>query len=178
MDPQLRHLRTLVTVVDTGTFTDAAATLGTSQAAVSRAIATLETDLGARLLNRTTRRLSPTPTGTQVLAIARRILDEITHLQRIVTDQREFTVGYAWSALGKHTRPVQRAWTARHPAIPLVFAQVNTPTAGLSEGTTDAAVLRRAIDDPRFTTTLIGTENRYAAVATDNALARRRTLTV
>jgi hypothetical protein len=58
-----------------------------------------------------------------------------------------------------------------------VFVQSSTVTAGLGEGTADVAVVRRALTDPRFETALIGTERRCAAVSTDSALARRRTLT-
>jgi DNA-binding transcriptional LysR family regulator len=179
MDLQLRHLRALVAVVDTGTFTDAAVELGVSQAAVSRSVAALEEALGVRVLQRTTRRVTPTGTGTQVLAGARRILDEVAHLGRLAERQRsELRIGYAWAALGKHTRRLQRAWASRHPGTPLVFVHTNTPSAGLSDGTADVAVVRRALEDPRFESALIGTEARCAAVATDNPLARRRTLHV
>lgn len=177
MDPQLRHLRAFVAVADTGTFTDAAGELGVSQATVSRSIAALEETLGVRVLQRTTRHVTLTGAGAQVLAGARRILDEITHLRRLGERQRgELRLGYAWAALGKHTRRVQRAWAAAHPGTPLVFAHTNTPSAGLSDGTADVAVVRTAIDDPRFASALIGTEARCAAVCTDNPLARRRTL--
>ncbi|MBW6435853.1 LysR family transcriptional regulator [Actinoplanes hulinensis] len=177
MDLQLRHLRALVAVADTGTFTDAGTELGVSQAAVSRAIAALEEALGVPVLERTTRRVALTATGTQVLAGARRILDEITHLRRLAESRRgELRIGYAWAALGKHTRRLQRAWATGHPGTPLVFVHTNTPSAGLSDGTADVAVIRRPLDDPRFATALIGAETRCAAVATDNPLARRRTL--
>lgn len=179
MDVQLRHLRALVAVVDTGTFTDAATELGVSQAAVSRSVAALEEALGVRVLQRTTRHVTLTGTGTQVLAGARRILDEVTHLSRLGERQRsELRIGYAWAALGKHTRRVQRTWAALHPGTPLVFAHTNTLSAGLSDGTADVAVVRRALEDPRFESAHIGTEARCAAVATDNPLARRRTLHV
>ncbi|BCJ39469.1 LysR family transcriptional regulator [Actinoplanes ianthinogenes] len=177
MDLQLRHLRALVAVVDSGTFTDAAARLGTSQAAVSRSVAALEQALGARLLQRTTRHVSLTGTGTQVLDGARRILDEVAHLHRIAEQSRtELRIGYAWAALGKHTRRLQHVWARAQAGIPLVFTQVNSVTAGLSEGAADVAVIRRPLDDPRFATARIGSEARCAAVATDNPLARRRTL--
>ncbi|BBH69560.1 LysR family transcriptional regulator [Actinoplanes sp. OR16] len=193
MDVQLRHLRALVAVIDTGTFTDAATELGISQAAVSRNIAALETALGVRILQRTTRHLAPTATGLQILAGARRILAETAHLHRIAEQSRtELRVGYAWAALGKHTRRLQRAWSAVQPGTPLVFVQSNTVTAGLSDGAADVAVVRRGLPgdttrpapvdptltDPRFATALIGLENRCAAIATDNPLARRRTLRV
>jgi DNA-binding transcriptional LysR family regulator len=177
MDVQLRQLRTLVAVVDSGTFTDAAVALGVSQAAVSRAVAALEAGLGARLVQRTTRHVALTPTGSRVVAQARRILDEVGVLQRLV-GRTEVRVGYAWAALGKYTRRLQKTWAAAHPGVPLVFVQVNDPTAGLSDGSADLAVIRRPLTDPRFETAEIGLESRYAAVATDNPLARRRSLRV
>ncbi|MDW5325209.1 LysR family transcriptional regulator [Plantactinospora sp. KLBMP9567] len=175
----MRQLRALVAVVDTGTFTDAAAALGVSQAAVSRSVTALEAALGTRLLQRTTRSVSLTVTGSRVLAGARRVLDEVAHLQRIVEESRtELRVGYAWAALGKHTRRLQKTWLAAHPGMPLVFVQSNTPTGGLSEGTADVTVIRRPLTDPRFDTALVGVEARYAAVATDNPLARRRSVRI
>ena len=63
MDVELRHLRALTAVVDEGGFTDAAAALDLSQATVSRTVAALEEVLGVRLLDRSTRRVSPTPAG-------------------------------------------------------------------------------------------------------------------
>ena len=173
----LRQLRAVVAVVDAGTFTDAAIRLGVSQAAVSRAIAALEADLGARLLRRTTRHVEVTPLGDRVVTQARRVLDEVTHLQRLVESARtELRIGYAWAALGRHTRKLQKRWAAAHPGIPLVFLHVNEPTAGLSDGTADVAVIRRELADGRFQTVQVGLEARYAAVSTENALARRRSV--
>jgi DNA-binding transcriptional LysR family regulator len=159
MDVQVRQLRTLIAVIDAGTFTDAAAALGVSQAAVSRSIAGLEAILGVRLLQRTTRQVCVTATGTRIVAGARRVLDEVAHLQRIVDESRsELRVGYAWAALGKHTRRLQKSWAAVHSDVPLVFVQSNTSTAGLSEGAADVAVIRRPLADPRFDTAPVGVE--------------------
>jgi DNA-binding transcriptional LysR family regulator len=177
MDVQLSQLRALVAVHRMGTFTDAAAELGVSQAAVSRSIAGLEAAVGVRVFHRTTRQVSLTKTGALILASAQRVLDEVNHLRRIATGPgRELRIGYAWGALGKHTRTLQRQWSAAHPDLPLVFVQSNTPTAGLSEGIADLAIARKPLLDNRFETTLIGVEARYAALPTDDALARRRTL--
>lgn len=173
----LRHLRAFVAVVDAGTFTDAARELDLTQASVSRSVAALETALGVRLLQRSTRHVALTAVGTQVLEGARRVLDEVAHLHRIASQSlTELRIGYAWAALGKHTRRVQKAWASGHPGLPLVFVQSNSLTAGLAEGTADVAVLRKALDDPRFETALLGTERRYGVVATDNPLARKRSL--
>jgi DNA-binding transcriptional LysR family regulator len=132
---ELRQLRTLVAVADEGTFTDAAVALGVSQAAVSRTIAALESALGTRLVRRTTRHAVLTPAGAQVVARARRILTEVEELQRVVGAADELRLGYAWSALGRHTLTVQRRWAERHPEVPLVLVQSNTSTAGLADGT-------------------------------------------
>jgi DNA-binding transcriptional LysR family regulator len=171
---ELRPLRTLVAVADEGTFTDAAAALGVSQAAVSRTIAALESSLGARLVRRTTRHAVLTPVGAQVVARARRILTEVAELERVATAADELRVGYAWSALGRHTLTVQRRWAERYPGVPLVLVQSNTTTAGLADGTVEIAVVRRPLDPRRFDTALVGTERRFAAVAADDPWARRR----
>ena len=172
---ELRHLRALVAVADHGSFTRAAAELGVSQAAVSRTVAGLEEALGARVLRRTTREVALTPVGARVLGHARRVVEEAAALVRAVSDTAaELRVGYAWAALGRHTVEVQRQWARDHGGAELVLLQSNTPTAGLREGLVDVAVLRRAPEDERFATALVGVEPRFAAVATRHPLARRR----
>jgi DNA-binding transcriptional LysR family regulator len=175
MNVQLRQLRALVAVADEGTFTDAAIALGISQAAVSRTIAGLEADLGVRLLRRTTRQAAATAVGMRVIARARRILAEVDELGRLVDESSgELRVGFAWSALGRHTVTVQRRWVKTHPSVALVFVQSNTPTAGLTDGTATIAVVRRPLDESRFATAMVGTEKRFAAMATDDPWSRRR----
>lgn len=175
MSLELRQLRCLVAVADNGTFTDAAIELGVSQAAVSRAVAALEAELGVTLLHRTTRRVEVSGIGQSVLARARRILAEVAELHRAVEETRsELRLGYAWSALGRHTVALQRTWAERYPGTRLVLVQVNTPTVGLGEGSADVAVIRRALSGPLFGTEQIAIESRYAAVAADDPWARRR----
>ena len=88
-----------------------------------------------RLLRRTTRHIAPTAVGARVIARARRILVEVAELERVVDDSTgELRVGFAWSALGRHTASLQRQWAQSHPRIPLMFVQSNTPTAGLGDG--------------------------------------------
>lgn len=72
------HLLTVyVAVAETGGFAAAARQLKLSPPAVTRAVATLETRLGARLLHRTTRHVRVTDAGQRYLADARRILAEL-----------------------------------------------------------------------------------------------------
>jgi DNA-binding transcriptional LysR family regulator len=179
MDLELRHLRALVAVVDAGSFTAAGDDLRLSQAAVSRAVAALERAVGAPVLHRTTRELSLTATGARIIGHARRMIEEAAAITRAAAeDPGELRIGHAWAALGPHTRRAQQRWAAMHPGSQLRFVQSSTPTAGLAEGLADLAVLRRPLDDERFATVLVGVERRYAALASDDPLARRRSLTL
>src|SRR4051812_45847922 len=72
---RLTATRVFVTVVDQGSLTQAADTLDMSTAMVSRYLAAMESWLNARLLHRTTRRISLTDAGHSALATCRQMLD-------------------------------------------------------------------------------------------------------
>jgi len=72
-----QEMRVFTAVVDAGSFVAAADALGMSKAAVSRYVSDLEQRLGARLLHRTTRKLSLTAEGEVFLARSREILASI-----------------------------------------------------------------------------------------------------
>ncbi|MGW7407706.1 LysR family transcriptional regulator [Streptomyces sp. NPDC054833] len=176
-DVELRQLRCLVAIVDEGTFTDAAIALGVSQAAVSRNLASLERALGARLLRRTSREVTPTATGLRVVAQARRVLADVADLvEEATSGHTRLRIGYAWAALGRHTVAFQRRWGAAHPGTDLHLVRVNSASAGLAEGACDLAVLRRPMDDRRFDSAIVGLERRLCALAADDPLARRRSV--
>jgi DNA-binding transcriptional LysR family regulator len=73
----LNNLRVFIRVVDCASFTAAADTLDLSTAQVSRLVADLEVHLQARLLQRTTRRLSLTEAGERFLLRSRQIVEEM-----------------------------------------------------------------------------------------------------
>jgi DNA-binding transcriptional LysR family regulator len=177
MDLELRHLRCLVAIVDSGTFTDAAIELGISQAAVSRNLMALEQVLGVRLLHRTSRSITPTTAGVHVLAQARQILAATGNLvAEATTGHTTLRIGHAWSAMGRHTREFQRRWAARYPGVELHLIRTNSPTGGLAEGLCDIAVLRTAAGSKRFASAIVGHERRYCALAADDPWARRRSI--
>ncbi|MFD6096922.1 LysR family transcriptional regulator [Nocardiopsis flavescens] len=177
MDVELRHLRCLVAISDTGTFTDAALSLGVSQAAVSRGLAALERALGTRLLYRTSREVTPTAAGRRVLARARAVLAEVDDLVREAAEgHRRLRLGHAWSAVGRHTRRFQRLWAERHPDVELHLVRTNTPTAGLAEGACDLAVVRASAEGRGFDGAVVGHERRVCALASDDPWARRRSV--
>ena len=179
MDLELRHLRCLVAIVENGTFTDAAIELGISQAAVSRNLLSLEKRLGVRLLHRTSRSITPTTAGVQVLARARHVLAEVEDLVTEATSgHTRLRVGHAWSAFGQHTTEFQRRWAAAYPEIELQLIRTNTPTGGLAEGLCDLAVVRSQLELGRFGHVPLTREPRYGVLPADDPLARKRTLSL
>jgi DNA-binding transcriptional LysR family regulator len=180
MDWNLRELRVFVMAADVGSFTDAALELHVSQAAVSRTIASLERTVGDRVLRRVPRGCELTATGTQLLPEARRVLAEADRFTGFLRSrQSTLRLGYAWAALGRHTPSLQRTWAREHPGIELLLVRQTTASAGLLDGGCDVAVLRRAVDDPRLDSVVIGLERRVVAFASDDpAWARRRSLSM
>ncbi|WP_353827300.1 LysR family transcriptional regulator [Agromyces sp. SYSU T0242] len=177
MDLQLRWLHVLVAVDEERSFTAAADRLGMSQAAVSRALAALEREVGAALMHRTTRRVEPTEAGAALVATARRVRAELDRaVAGIRGDLRVVRMGYAWAALGSHTTPVLRDWKREHPDAPLRMVRVNARDAGLSEGLVDVAVLRHPLERADLDAELVGVEQRVAAMPVDHPLAERRSV--
>lgn len=86
---RLGAMSLLIDVVDSGSFSAAARRLGVPLTTVARKISDLEAALGAKLLVRTTRKLSLTDAGVTYLAAARRIIDQVDEAEREVSG--EFT---------------------------------------------------------------------------------------
>ena len=82
---QVKAMRVFTRVVDEGSMAGAARAMDLAPAAVTRLLADLEEHLGARLLNRTTRRVSLTDVGEAYLERARRILSDIEEAQALAS---------------------------------------------------------------------------------------------
>ncbi|MEV0492127.1 LysR family transcriptional regulator [Streptomyces atratus] len=174
---ELKHLRCLVAIVDTGSFTDAGIELGISQAAVSRNLLALEKILGVRLLHRTSRTITPTTAGVQALARARPLLSGAEELvTEASTGHSRLHIGHAWSAFGRHTTEFQRRWHQSHPETELRLIRHNSSTGGLAEGICDLAVIRAPLDLKPWSHAVVGHEHRYVALASDDPWARRRSI--
>ena len=90
---RLTEMEAFASVVDQGGFTDAARRMGISKSAVSKHVSALETRLGARLLNRTTRRVSPTEVGLAYYDRARRVLNDAGEADALVTSMQAAPTG-------------------------------------------------------------------------------------
>ena len=84
----LQHLRYLMAVSRTGSFTRAAASMYVTQPTVSSAIAELETELGVKLFNRNGRRVEFTIEGRTLLNYAVQIQDLVEEASDRLTDVR------------------------------------------------------------------------------------------
>lgn len=91
---QLRAMRVFARVVDDGGFAKAARALDMAPPVVTRLVAELEQHLGARLLNRTTRRLSLTEVGEQYLEKLRLILAEVDEAAEQAADATRLPRGH------------------------------------------------------------------------------------
>jgi LysR family transcriptional regulator for bpeEF and oprC len=118
------QLRTFVRVADLGSFSRAADDLERSRALVSQQVAALERRLGARLLNRTTRRVGLTGEGVEYLQRVRRILAEVEAADEAIMLTRERPQGRLRvdvpTAFGRHLLiPALPAFTRQYPQLTL-----------------------------------------------------------
>jgi len=109
-------------VVEAGSFAEAARRLSTSRSAVSKAVARLEKDLGARLLNRTTRYLSLTEIGASVAEHCSRMVSEAEQVEQLAdsltVEPRGLLRVSASVAFGTlHVAPALAVFLARFPEI-------------------------------------------------------------
>jgi DNA-binding transcriptional LysR family regulator len=77
----INGLQTFIRVVETGSFSAVAREANASQSAVTRQVAQLEAHFGVRLFHRTTRKLSLTDDGQDLVTRARHILEEAEDLE-------------------------------------------------------------------------------------------------
>src|ERR1700752_3478805 len=90
---RLIELEATVAVARRRSFRAAATELGLSSTALSQAVAELETRLGVRLFNRTTRSVSPTPAGEQFVAQVAPALSAIRDAADAVNRHRSTPTG-------------------------------------------------------------------------------------
>lgn len=118
----LNDLRIFVRVVEAGSFTAAAEALGLSKSYASRRVRTLEDQLGARLMDRTTRRLSLTEAGRAFYEQAAPHLEGLAEAERAVSALQSAPRGTlrlaAPSSFGlRWLQPALHAFMARWPEL-------------------------------------------------------------
>lgn len=135
----LTAMVTFATVVDSGSFSAAAEILGCSKAAVSRQIARLEESTGVKLLHRTTRKVAPTPAGSQYYTRCARIVDEVNEANQLmagmVTAPRgELTVNAPVVFTLFHTKRLITEFIKRYPEVKVNLKLSDNKVDLLKEG--------------------------------------------
>lgn len=136
---RLTEMRVFATVIEEGGFTDAACKLGLSKSSISKHITNLESRLSARLLNRTTRHVSPTDIGLAYFDRTNRILQEIQAADELVAQLHGAPVGTLTIAappdLSAHVIvPHLGGFLDRHPEISVQMEPEKRPLDVVSQG--------------------------------------------
>jgi DNA-binding transcriptional LysR family regulator len=136
---RLTEMEAFATVVDQGGFTDAAKKMGISKSAVSKHVSSLEARLGARLLNRTTRRVSPTEIGLAYYDRARRVLNDAGEADALVTSMQSDPSGLLRISVAtdfgvNHLSPVLGEFLQEFPEITVNMVLNNRYVELISEG--------------------------------------------
>jgi DNA-binding transcriptional LysR family regulator len=181
-DVEVRELRYFIAVAEELNFTRAAERLGIAQPPLSAAIAKLERKLGARLLERTSRRVSLTPAGAVLAGQGRIALEAlgaaVERACRAAAQPDCLTVavksGGGTSLLQRLTQ--RCAQDPRLPRVRLLFDHPGGSAAAVRAGAADVAILRTPFDQLGLDAEVLLTEPRVAVLPAGHRLARRRKL--
>lgn len=141
----LAQLRVFLTVLDTGSFTQAALELDTAQSAVSYAVAELERELGVKLLERGRFGAHPTELGTEIAVNARQMLQ----LHAAIEQQASLAKGTikgslriaTFRSVASKIMPDLIAELARqHPQLTLQLVEMDCNNSGIEQALRDGSV--------------------------------------
>ncbi len=182
---KLHDLHVLMTVVQTGSMSKAAALLNTGQSAISRSVADLENAFGVLLLDRSHQGVKPTEYGRALLDGGTAVFDDLRQTVKNMEFLADPTAGdlrvgcnhvlaasFVSVAVDKLSRRYPRA------VFHLVTAHVEAQKRELTERNLDLLVARKvefAVDD-RFNYEFLFDESYSIVVGTRNPLARRRSI--
>jgi len=136
---RFREMETFLAVVEAGSFVAAAEKLRISKSVASRIVQDLESRLGGRLLNRTTRRLSLTDVGEAFYQRCRHILEEVEVAEGAVGKDRETVIGIlkVSAPLTFGTLHLAQHWgdfLKRHPLVELDLSLLDRRVDLVGEG--------------------------------------------
>ena len=135
---KLSAMRAFVRVVEAGTFTRAADSLGAPKAQVSRLVQSLEEELKTRLLNRTTRRVAVTADGAAYYDRASRLLTELEELESSLSRAKvaargRLRIDTSSSIASLIVIPALPGFYARYPDIQIDVGVSDKPTDLIGE---------------------------------------------
>jgi DNA-binding transcriptional LysR family regulator len=161
---KLQAMRTFVRVVEAGSFSAVAHELHATQSAVSKQVAALERELGARLLTRSTRSLALTEEGERYFEQARRLVAEIAEAEAALRRGEQQLTGWlriaAPVAYGRlKLMPLVQSFLARHPDVKIDL-RLSDGFIDLVEQGIDVAVRIGELADSSLVARRVGTTQR------------------
>jgi DNA-binding transcriptional LysR family regulator len=179
------QLKTFVTVVEQGSFSDAARALGISQPAVTMQIKALEADAGATLLDRRYRRVELTEAGRALLPHANRILSELSEAREAITSLSGMLTGRlaisASTTPGAYViPPILGAFVKANPQVQLELTihDSSEAVAAVEAGLADLGVVGACEPDARVNFEELGCDEICLICHPDNPLAGAKSVAV
>lgn len=147
----LMGMRVFAAVVDSGSFAGAAERLDLSRGMTSRYVAQVEAHLGARLLNRTTRRLSLTEAGQDYYQRATQVLGLVEDAERsaaqgVAEPRGNLRINTSVAFGARHLGPVISAYLQRFPHVKADLTLNDRMVDLVDEGFDVAVRIARQID--------------------------------
>lgn len=142
----LVDLRYLSVAVETGSFSNAAQSLGIKPSTISRRIVRLEDELGVTVFERGSFGIRLTAAGRDLMVSVRRTLDAFDAVTRTGQSSGSartgrLRLGVRMPPIGQPLQPLLAAWRSRHPGVALTLHELNDNqiAEALVERTLDAA---------------------------------------
>ncbi len=179
-----RPLRYFVAVAEELNFARAAERVGIASPALSRAIGRLETQLGVRLFDRSTRHVGLTAAGRVLLDQARPALDSLDaaarRAQRAAGPRRRLVLTLKADLEGGLLEPILAAYREQPEALPIevVFGDWGLQDQLLRDGRADVALIYTDFDQGGLDFEVLLEEPRVATLACGHPLAARERLSV
>ncbi|MCC1497649.1 LysR family transcriptional regulator [Alcanivorax sp. 1008] len=175
-------LQVFISVADTGSFTGAGEQLFLTQPAISKRIAQLEEQLGARLFDRIGRQIHLTEAGQALLPKARAVLREMEDIRRSITNLSGRVAGKLRIGTSHHIGlhrlpPILRQFSRQYPDVQLDIHFIDSEEAweGVLHGDLELGVVTLPPQpDPRVQQTVIWNDPLVFMVAPEHALAQER----
>jgi LysR family transcriptional regulator for metE and metH len=181
----LRHLRLVAAMAESGGQTRAARRLNLTQSALSHQLRELESRIGSPLFIRASRRMVLTAIGERVLASARRVLHEVETLERDLTmDTTSCGAGVVRLATECYTcyhwlPGVVTAFRQEWPRVDVrIIAEATAdPVRALLDGALDLAIVAGDVDERRLGCTSLFEDEQVVVVAPNHPLATQEFVT-
>lgn len=181
----LTRLRYFVAVAQELHFGRAASRLGISQPPLSHHIQALEKEVGAKLLVRSSRRVSLTASGRILLDQASQLLEHAERVSHVMQgvgagEFGDLFIGCVPSALYDVLPRVASAYRKAHPGVQLVLREGHTADLmrAITEGTLDAGLVWRSVAQPPLASQVVLKESFSAVVPVGHRFAKAKALSL